>query len=129
MIDDTTLERVAAAIELAQCPGREGPYGLYDYTDCGDKEPHRVRDFRDPRSETYGRSVLRTTDKEAARKEYERLTRLHIARAAVEALQEKTLPGKTAAKEQACPECSTGRLKAQSGGGVKCTDCAYWFCY
>jgi len=30
-----------------------------------------------------------------------------------------------------CPECSTGKLRGASGGGVKCNnpDCWYWFCF
>ncbi len=86
-ITEETLERVGMAIERANNPGREGPYGLYDYTTYGDPVPHHVRDFRDMRSDTYGHTVFRSTDRDAARAEYERLTRCHIARAAVEALK------------------------------------------
>lgn len=28
-----------------------------------------------------------------------------------------------------CEECGKGKLVGQPGGGVKCTECNYWFCY
>lgn len=84
------IERVAAAIEAAQCLGREGPFGLYDYSDYKTATPHRVRDFRDPLSEDYGKAVFAFADREQARVEYERLTKQHIARAAIEAMREPT---------------------------------------
>lgn len=28
-----------------------------------------------------------------------------------------------------CKECEHGVLVGQLGGGVKCTECNYWFCY
>jgi hypothetical protein len=79
------LEAVWAAIDAAQAPGRQGPYGLFDYTGYGHAIPHHVRDFRDPGSEAYGDCVFRSTDPAQARAVYERLTREHVARAAIRA--------------------------------------------
>ncbi len=79
------LELVGEAIEQALCPDREGPYGLYDYTNYGHPKPHHVRDFRDPRSTAYGDSVLMTTDREEAEVVYARLKREHVAQAAIAA--------------------------------------------
>lgn len=87
---DEHLDRVYAAIQEAECPHREGPYGLYDYTYANPlppAEPHHVRDFRDPRSETWGRTVFKSADRDAARRMYDALTGRHIARAALEANQ------------------------------------------
>ena len=28
-----------------------------------------------------------------------------------------------------CPDCATGVLRGAPGGGVKCTECSYWFCF
>lgn len=89
MIDITEeiLDRVADAIEKARCPDREGPFGLYDYSNYrGNEEPHCVRDFRDPRSDTYGNIIFRSSDREEAERMYERLTRQHIAAAAIAAM-------------------------------------------
>lgn len=81
---DEDAERVARAIERARCPGREGPYGLYDYTAHGaTTRPYHVRDFRDPAADGYGRSVFMSSDPAAARAEFDRLTRVHIGRAAL----------------------------------------------
>lgn len=90
-MDEQALERVYEAIEQARCPDREGPYGLYDYSiglykDAGLEKPHHVRDFRDPKSDSWGRTIFRSADPEEARAEFERLTRSHIARAAVDAI-------------------------------------------
>lgn len=82
---DQRLETIHAAIDAAQVPDRQGPYGLFDYTSYGDPAPHHVRDFRDTRSDTYGDSVLVTTDRDLARRTYERLTREHVAIAAMQA--------------------------------------------
>jgi len=32
---------------------------------------------------------------------------------------------------ETCPNCSTGKLRGASGGGVKCNnpECEYWFCF
>jgi len=91
LVTEKIIERVASAIEEAQCHGREGPYGLYDYSDYpGNTAPHRVRDFRDPKSDTYGNHVFKSVNREEARAEYERLTREHVAKAAIEAMRNST---------------------------------------
>ncbi|MFZ3481690.1 hypothetical protein [Sphingomonas sp. 3-13AW] len=82
---DPRLEAVYAAIEAAQTPGKEGPFGLFDYSDYGDPVPHHVRDFRDPRSGTYGNCVFKSINREDAFGAYERFTREHVAIAAVTA--------------------------------------------
>ena len=86
-ITDELLERVGRAIEAARCPNREGPYGGYDYSSYGNPTPYHVRDFRDPKSDTWGRTVFRSNDRDAMHREYERLTRAHIALAAIQAIQ------------------------------------------
>lgn len=86
-IKDEDAIAVAEAITKAQnLPWGEGPYGLYDYRGYGATEkPFHVRDFRDPASETWGHRVARFDTHEEALAEYERLTRIHIGRAAIEA--------------------------------------------
>lgn len=79
------LDAVAAAIEAAGCPDREGPFGLFDYTEYGDPRPHHVRDFRDPRSPSWGKAVHVGEDREEARCIYEEMTRRHVAEAALAA--------------------------------------------
>lgn len=32
-------------------------------------------------------------------------------------------------ERESCPQCSHGKLHVQTGGGVKCDKCNYWFCY
>ncbi|MCE4223450.1 hypothetical protein HCU64_06775 [Methylobacterium sp. C25] len=84
---EAMAEKVYAAIEKAQCPGREGPYGLYDYSNYeGASAPHVVRDFRDMRSPDYGKFIFRSDDPAVARDEYDRLTRLHIGETALAAV-------------------------------------------
>jgi hypothetical protein len=85
---DEHLDRVAAAIEAAMCPHREGPFGLYDYAYSNPNppaQPHHVRDFRDPRSEDWGRTVFKSASPDEARAEYDARTRRHIAQAALDA--------------------------------------------
>lgn len=86
------LDAVWAAIEQAQCPGREGPYGGYDYghnTTFYSPEPkdgrYVVRDFRDPRSDTYGAWVHQTHNRDAHEAAFAQLTHDHIAQAAIDA--------------------------------------------
>ena len=76
---DSVLDKVAEAIERAQCPDREGPYGLYSYG------KYAVRDFRDYSSPDYGKVIFTHEDENIARAEYEKLTRRHIARAGIKA--------------------------------------------
>lgn len=91
-ISGAVLDQVASAIERARCPGREGPYGGYDYgynTDFYGPEPeggrYVVRDFRDHRSPTWGAWVHQTHDHDEHEQAYLRLTGRHIAQAAIEA--------------------------------------------
>jgi hypothetical protein len=92
VMDTPTPQALAAiweAIEAAGCPHREGPYGLYDYSNYpGTEPPHVVRDFRDPRSADWGKAVFRTSDAAAAKTEFTRLTHEHIAMAAYRASME-----------------------------------------
>jgi len=82
---EALVEAVADAIERAQCKGREGPYGGYDYSSYGWPQPYRVRDFRDPNSATWGETVFQSDDPNECDREFERLTRQHIARSAIQA--------------------------------------------
>lgn len=79
------LDAVGFAIDAARCPSGEGPYGLFDYTSYGWPKPHRVRDFRDTKSKSYGADVFVSDDRDEARAEFERLRRHHLAQAAIDA--------------------------------------------
>jgi hypothetical protein len=90
--DVTMIERVARAIESAQCLGREGPYGGYDYG-CRNKKPveggrYVVRDFRDPASSNWGAWVHQTDNRDDHEEAHKRLTKEHIARVAIEAMRD-----------------------------------------
>lgn len=87
---DELLDRVAEAITRAQCPGREGPYGGYDYGHRHEDDLPRdgryvVRDFRDVTSEAFGAWVHQTPDVAVHEAAFDRLTKRHIARAALDA--------------------------------------------
>ena len=80
------IERAAAAYERASCPHRHGPYGLFDYTSYGSSVPHVVRDLRDMCSVDFNKVVFRSTCRDAAQAEYDRLNREHIFGAVVDAV-------------------------------------------
>jgi hypothetical protein len=91
-VPNAVLDEVAFAIERARCPGREGPYGGYDYghnTEFYGPEPeggrYVVRDFRDFGSETWGAWVHQTHDEDEHEQALLRLTGRHIAEAAIRA--------------------------------------------
>jgi len=86
------LDAVGLAIEQAGNPGREGPFGFFDYTSYGDPVPFHVRDFRDPKLDGYGKCVFKTTDRSEGLAAFERETRRHIARSAMSALLAATTP-------------------------------------
>lgn len=80
---DWLLERIGAAAEKAalRCD-----IGLYDYSRYpGNEPPHVVID------EGTGARILRTWDPAAARREYQRQTRMRIGAAIVKAIQESVL--------------------------------------
>lgn len=84
------VERVARAIDKARCPGREGPFGGYDYGH--NRTPpeggrYVIRDFRDPSSPDYGKWVHQTDDQALHDATFERMTRHSIASAAISALR------------------------------------------
>ena len=87
------VERVARAIEAAQCKGREGPFGGYDYghnTAFYGPEPeggrYVIRDFRDPASPDWGKWLHQTNDSEDHERMFAKMTREHIAQAAIRAI-------------------------------------------
>jgi hypothetical protein len=83
MSDMTPLERMARAIEDAT---NNRPFGLYDYSSYpGSEPPHVVRD-----ETKNGKIVFRSNTPVPAQLEHERLTRNHIARAALMAIREPT---------------------------------------
>ncbi len=91
-VDAAVLDRIAAAIEAARCPHREGPFGGYDYGHNPafyGPEPeggrYVVRDFRDPHSPDWGKWVHQTGDRAEHELVLERMTQRHIARAAYDA--------------------------------------------
>lgn len=81
-----TLEDLGQMI-MSATPGQDpagGPYGLFDYPAySGFVPPHVVRDYRDPRAFAYGKAVYRSSDRDAALREYDRLTLEHIGAVAL----------------------------------------------
>lgn len=87
------VEAVKAAIKLASCPGREGPFGGYDY---GHNEAfygpapedgrYVIRDFRDPKSPDWGKWLHQTDNREEHEAMFVKMTDDHIAQAAIAAL-------------------------------------------
>lgn len=85
------VEKVARAINAASCPGREGPFGGYDY---GHNEAlygpapkegrYVIRDFRTPTSR--GEFLHLTNDYDLHEAKFAEMTAHHIARAAIEAV-------------------------------------------
>jgi hypothetical protein len=91
-VSDGTLDAIAVAIRVAECPDREGPFGLYDYSGYGDgsnDRAHRVRDFRSRADSAYGSNVHVCDDPEEARRVYDEMTRRHVAAAAWDAVVER----------------------------------------
>lgn len=65
------VEAVKAAIKLASCPGREGPFGGYDYGyneafygPAPEDGRYVIRDFRDPKSPDWGKWLHQTDNRE-----------------------------------------------------------------
>lgn len=89
------LTRVAEALEKATCPGREGPFGLYNYSVYRSslRPPHVIRDFRPgtPR-ERWGMPIVRTSDPVEALAIYETMTREFLAAEAIRAFLGGELP-------------------------------------
>lgn len=87
------VEAVARAIKSASCPGREGPFGGYDY---GHNEAfygpapeggrYVIRDFRDPSSPDWGAWLHQTNDRDEHESMFARMTDDHVAQAAIAAL-------------------------------------------
>jgi hypothetical protein len=94
-VSDETLDAIADAIEKAGCPDRQGPYGLFDYSYGGNPHEgaHRVRDFREPGSPSFGSNVHVCDDAEEARRVFEQMTRRHVAAAAWDAILESKAAG------------------------------------
>lgn len=83
---DADILAAADVAEAASCPGREGPYGLYDYSNYpGTEEPHVIRDFRTLKKGEHGATVARFATRKAAHAEYMRLQKLHVMGAAISA--------------------------------------------
>jgi len=88
------IERVADAIEAAECRGREGPFGGYDY---GHNEAfygkapeggrYVIRDFRDPASDDWGKWLHQTDDNAEHEAMLVKMTREHIAVTAIRAMR------------------------------------------
>lgn len=99
-LSDAQLDKIADAIEAAECPHHEGPFGGYDY---GHNEAfygpapkggrYVIRDFRDPSSPNWGAWVHQAHDREAHERAFTSLTRRHIALAAFSAVCEHLMKG------------------------------------
>ena len=85
------VERVARAIDKAACPGREGPFGGYDYghnpefygpPPAGGR--YVIRDFRTLASK--GEWLHQTDDRVLHEATLEQMTKNHIAKAAIRAM-------------------------------------------
>lgn len=97
-LSEADFDAIGDAIKAAECPNRQAPYGGFDYgynTDFYGPEPeggrYVIRDFRDPSSESWGRWVHQTPDNDEHEEMFERLTRRHIAQAAVLAVRARLL--------------------------------------
>lgn len=92
--ETSMVERVADAIESARCPHREGPFGGYDYGYRNATPPkdgrYVIRDFRSPASPDWGKWIHQTDDVNEHDALLLKMTRHHIARAAIEAMREPT---------------------------------------
>ena len=87
------IQAVARAIKSASCPGREGPFGGYDY---GHNEAfygpapeggrYVIRDFRDPSSPDWGAWLHQTNDRDEHESMFAKMTDDHVAQAAIAAL-------------------------------------------
>lgn len=91
---DSMVERVSAAIVRAGCPGREGPFGGYDYG-YPDDTPVKggryvIRDFRKIGSPDFGKWLHQTDDAAVHEEVFAKMTREHIARAAIMAMMRPT---------------------------------------
>jgi len=75
------IEIVSDAIDRAECRGREGPYGGYNYDGL-----LVIRDFRTLGSK--GEWVHETRDREEHESEFERLTKQHKVHTALKALSD-----------------------------------------
>ncbi len=87
----TLLQAVVEAIRESNCGGREGPFGLYDYTHkdktTGAIIPrHVIRDFRTLRDGQYGKFLHEGTDATVMRALYDQMTEEHVAAAAIKAV-------------------------------------------
>lgn len=87
---DAIVEAMARAMETAECKGREGPFGGYDYghnTDFYGPAPeggrYVIRDFRDPSSPGWGAWLHQTDDSDEHNRVFNQMTEYHIARAAL----------------------------------------------
>jgi uncharacterized small protein (DUF1192 family) len=94
MTDEQLIEAMAEAWERARCPGREGPFGGYDYGhDASFYGPapeagrYVIRDFRDPASPDWGKWLHQTNDREEYEAMFDRMTKAHCATAALAALR------------------------------------------
>ena len=94
---DDIVERVALAIDEAICPHREGPFGGYDYghnTEFYGPAPdggrYVIRDFRTLASK--GEWLHQTDDRALHEATLARMTKEHIAKAAIRAVLEGVEP-------------------------------------
>lgn len=98
--ESTLVEKLARAMREAECPGREGPFGGYDYghnTDFYGPEPeggrYVVRDFRDPSSPDWGKWVHQTHDCAEHERALQRLTDAHVVSAVLRTLADNVDEG------------------------------------
>ncbi len=116
------VEAVKAAIKLASCPGREGPFGGYDY---GHNEAfygpapedgrYVIRDFRDRKSPDWGKWLHQTDNREEHEAMFAKMTDDHIAQAAIAAGWQITPPPGQPAPE-AYPEPPLPDVQLENGG-------------
>lgn len=90
---DAELDAVADVIENAECPGRQGPFGAFDYghnEDFYGPAPAAgrwvIRDFRDPASDDWGTAVHQTSDRDKHEEMFMALQRRHVADAVLRAV-------------------------------------------
>jgi hypothetical protein len=106
------LERAVEALNRAKCPGREGPFGGYDYGYPNDRPVeggrYVIRDFRDLSSPDWGRWLHQTNDREEHERQLQRMKDEHIVRAVIAAIREPGDEAAVAGREVPCEDGLSG---------------------
>jgi hypothetical protein len=81
-INSKIIDAMAEAYAEANCPNREGPYGIYYKGEVslnlGRRQLWYIRDFRDPNSLEYGHSVFSSSNKAEVDAMHKNMTDRHV---------------------------------------------------